>query len=497
MDGWLVGVFSAFALVLGLPSSAIAVSSPGITEFPIPTADSVPLGIAAGPDGNVWFTEFGGNRIGRITPSGTITEFPLLTAYSYPYGIAAGADGNLWFTEQNGNRIGRITPSGTITEFPIPTANSVPYGIAAGADGNVWFTEYNGNKIGRIGLVAPAITSAAGVTFTAGQAGSFTVTTTGFPSVSISAGGGVLPPGVSFTDNGDGTATLSGTPAAGTGGSYKLTLTASNGVPPAATQAFTLTVIGPPASTGPPAITGTLKAGSRLSCSTGTWTNSPTGYAYQWSRGGTPIIGASAQSYTLQKIDQGLTLTCTVTASNPAGTGAPATSAAVLVPVPFVAHCPGATGRLVGRTLGLVTLGMTRARARHAFTHSSNRGRRYQDFFCLTPIGVRVGYASPTVLNTLSRSARRHVLGRVVWASTSSAFYTVRGIRPGATLTAAQALGLGAAFHIGLNDWYTAPNGSSIAVLKVRLGIVQEIGIADKQLARSRKAQGTLMSSFS
>jgi hypothetical protein len=165
-----------------------------------------------------------------------------------------------------------------------------------------------------------------------------------------------------------------------------------------------------------------------------------------------------------------------------------------LVRVPFVAHCPGATGRLAAQTLGLVTL--TRARARRAFTHSSNRGRRHQDFFCLTPIGVRVGYASPTLLNTLSRSARKHVQGRVVWASTSSAFYTVRGIRPGATLTAARSLGLGAPFRIGLNDWYTAPNGSSIAVLKVRHGIVQEIGIADKQLARTRKAQGTLMSSF-
>jgi hypothetical protein len=253
----------------------------------------------------------------------------------------------------------------------------------------------------------------------------------------------------------------------------------------------------PPAtSTGPPAITGTVKAGRRLSCSPGTWTNYPTGYTYQWSRGETPSVGATDQSYTVQPTDEGLTLTCTVTGSNAAGASKPATSKSVLVRVPFVARCPGATGRLEGQTLGLVTLGMTRARARRAFTHSSNRGRRYQDFFCLTPIGVRVGYASPKVLDTLSRSAREHILGRVVWASTSSAFYAVRGIRPGATLTAARSLGLGAPFHIGLNDWYTAPNGSSIAVLKVRHGIVQEIGIADKQLARTRKAQGTLMSSF-
>ena len=51
-----------------------------------------------------------------------------------------------------------------------------------------------------------------------------------------------LPSGVTFSDNGDGTATLAGTPAAGTGGSYPITITATNGVSPDATQSFTLTV---------------------------------------------------------------------------------------------------------------------------------------------------------------------------------------------------------------------------------------------------------------
>ena len=47
---------------------------------------------------------------------------------------------------------------------------------------------------------------------------------------------------MTFTDNGNGTATLAGTPAAGTGGTYPLTITATNGVLPDATQSFTLTV---------------------------------------------------------------------------------------------------------------------------------------------------------------------------------------------------------------------------------------------------------------
>ena len=63
---------------------------------------------------------------------------------------------------------------------------------------------------------------------------------------------GALPAGVSFTDNGDDTATIAGTPAAGTGGSYPLTIKASNGVSPDATQTFTLTVNEAPAVTTNP-----------------------------------------------------------------------------------------------------------------------------------------------------------------------------------------------------------------------------------------------------
>ena len=160
--------------------------------------------------------------------------------------------------------------------------------------------------------------------------------------------------------------------------------------------------------------------------------------------------------------------------------------------------CPLATGRLSGTTLGRVRLGFTRARARRAYTHSSDRGRRYEDFFCLTPTGVRVGYASAKLLGLLPRHERGRFRGRVVWASTSSRFYSLRGIRPGASLAAARkVLRVGAPFHVGLNRWYFAPDGASTALLKVRHGIVQEIGIADKALTRRRGAKRAFVTSFS
>ena len=97
---------------------------------------------------------------------------------------------------------------------------------------------------------APAITSANGTTFTVGSAGTFTVTSTGNPTAALTKTGS-LPAGVGFTDNGNGTATLSGTPAAGTGGTYPITITANNGANPNATQSFVLTVDQAPAITSP------------------------------------------------------------------------------------------------------------------------------------------------------------------------------------------------------------------------------------------------------
>ena len=60
---------------------------------------------------------------------------------------------------------------------------------------------------------------------------------------------------MSFTDNGDGTATLAGTPAAGSGGSYPITITATNGIGSAANQSFTLNVTEAPTITSADATT--------------------------------------------------------------------------------------------------------------------------------------------------------------------------------------------------------------------------------------------------
>jgi hypothetical protein len=95
---------------------------------------------------------------------------------------------------------------------------------------------------------SPKIWSPATAVINAGNFGSFTVKATGSPTPEFSYTG-TRPTGVTFVDNHDGTATLSGTPAAGTEGDYTLNITASNGVQPNGTQALTLSIATAPAIT--------------------------------------------------------------------------------------------------------------------------------------------------------------------------------------------------------------------------------------------------------
>ena len=102
--------------------------------------------------------------------------------------------------------------------------------------------------------LAPSITSPSTTTFTVGTVGTFNVATTGAPAPGLTIVG-TLPTGISLVDNGNGTGTLSGTAAAGTGGSHAFTIQASNGAGSPATQAFTLLVEEAPLLTSPDAAT--------------------------------------------------------------------------------------------------------------------------------------------------------------------------------------------------------------------------------------------------
>jgi alpha-tubulin suppressor-like RCC1 family protein len=419
------------------------------------------------------------------------------------HSLALGSDGRVYTWGNNGHgQLGNGTRD-TAPSSNTPVAISQPAGSAIGLAASGSSANHILALVAGTATINPGPPSATivtppdGASYTQGQLVNADY------SCSAGSNGGVLKPGAAGCSGSVANRSPIDTSSAGP---HTFTVTASDtdGQTATATSRYNVNAssstahLATPVNQTLPRITGKPRRGARLSCSTGTWANGPTSFAFRWSRDGTPIQGAGNSTYRVATSDEGLGLTCTVTASNSAGQGPRATSQRVTVPVPFVRGCPRATGGLRDHQLGLAKLGATRAQARKGFTHSSDRGKRFEDFFCLTPIGVRVGYASTSLLKTLSSAVRKRVQGRVVWASTSNAFYSLRGIRPGATLAAAaQALGTGAPFHVGLNFWYLAPNGNSTAILKVRNGIVEEIGIADSRLTKHRRAQLAFVNSFS
>ena len=152
--------------------------------------------------------------------------------------------------------------------------------------------------------------------------------------------------------------------------SCNVTATNAFGSTPATSNAVLIVAL--PVNTVAPAITGTATVGSTLSCTQGTWTNSPTSYTYQWMRNGVNISGATASSYVVVTADAGTSIRCTVTAIN-ATASASATSNALAI-----AALPSAPSNTVAPVVsGTATVGSTLSCSQGTWTNSPT-GYAYQ-----------------------------------------------------------------------------------------------------------------------
>lgn len=222
-----------------------------------PTSTAAPITVPAGTTVNdaAFGESYGGELSGWATGDQTITLSNVLYAAGGPEITSSAAvtfavDQSASFT---------VTATGTPT--PAITASALPAGLTLtdNSDGTATIagtptatgtttatlSATSAVGIGTQDLVitvggAPTITSASSVTGKSGTALSFTVTTSGVPAPALTMDG-TLPAGVTFADKGDGTATVSGPPAAGTGGVYTVTFTATNAFG-TGTQAFTVNV---------------------------------------------------------------------------------------------------------------------------------------------------------------------------------------------------------------------------------------------------------------
>ena len=224
-----------------------------------------------------------------------------------------------------------------------------------------------------------------GIDITGGQRDDFSITSNNCQNGPL-ASGSSCSVGVNFKprSNGNKSATLTFFDNASGGGQQTVGLSGT-GVP------------NRPSSNAAPVITGSAIRGDILTCSNGTWTNSPTSFAHQWLRNGVAIPGATGATYVLTQADVGTAVACQVTASNAGGSAsrtsasffpiAPAPLLAVSIPrqtltgalrsgVTFTATCSAAcnlSGRLIGpappkrkskaRRTATITIGTVRSTA--------------------------------------------------------------------------------------------------------------------------------------
>ena len=147
-------------------SASLSPSTPGnITEYNVP---GIGLGLVAGPDGNIWFTEASipsGRSLGSVRRPAR-SSLLRIAGGGPRRSITVGPDQNLWFTDDTG-KIGTITiPAGAITEYAVPNAS--PTVITSAPDGNLWFTAAgtsgHPNVVGVVTLTAATIPTQLAVT---------------------------------------------------------------------------------------------------------------------------------------------------------------------------------------------------------------------------------------------------------------------------------------------------------------------------------------------
>ena len=120
-------------------------SAPKLTSVKVSATNAYAYAIAAGPDGNMWFTEYNAGKAGSVSTSLKLGK--LFSGLAHPQSIAVGPDRNLWIADYDGNSaIARITPPSTINVYKLPV-NTYPAGISNGPISWLWFGSVNDNYI--------------------------------------------------------------------------------------------------------------------------------------------------------------------------------------------------------------------------------------------------------------------------------------------------------------------------------------------------------------
>ena len=279
--------------------------------------------------------------------SGPATGFVAGTAGSFTV-VAAGYPTPT--ITQAGTRPSGITfvdnHDGTATLSGTPAAGSGGSYTLAITASNAAGTPATQNLVLTVGE-APVFTSSASTSFATGTSGSFTVIADGFPVPTPITVTGTLPGGVSFADNGDGTATLSGSPTASAGGTYPLTFSVTNGTAPDAVQSFVLTVTQAVTVTTQPASTTVADGGVATFTAAASGFPTPTVHWESTTNGGTtwvPVAGATTPTLTVGPAPQSQSGTVyrAVFSNGPSSATSTGATLTVFTPVAFTSAASAA-----------------------------------------------------------------------------------------------------------------------------------------------------------
>jgi len=107
--------------VIGRITTSASVQNSTITEYPLPDWATGPSRITSN-NGSLWVSGGFGQFIDNVTTSGAVTEYPVLGSpnrQAVPMGITAGPDGNIWFADSNQSGIGFLGPQELLPQLSV------------------------------------------------------------------------------------------------------------------------------------------------------------------------------------------------------------------------------------------------------------------------------------------------------------------------------------------------------------------------------------------
>lgn len=109
-----------------------------------------PYGIAATPDGDIYYASLAGSYVGALDSEGGVTLLEPPTSGQGARRVWADSEGSIWVSEWNSGQLSRFVPeTGQWSTWPLPGSSPQAYAVYVDAQDLVWVSDFGGNAIHR------------------------------------------------------------------------------------------------------------------------------------------------------------------------------------------------------------------------------------------------------------------------------------------------------------------------------------------------------------